>query len=157
MELEKLSSKETGGFLGLNPMYVSMALNKDLWTKMPAYAWERILAWCNSGSTLITWVVPEGMSIYHKPEKDKPVKKETLIKVKPEALEARKKVLKEREGKSETKPEEVKPKPKEIKPEPDEIKGEILISEYVDVVEQLQIIAGKLPKNVKVVITINGE
>lgn len=160
MEIEKLSTKDTAGFLGLNPNYISMLLNKNLWKSLPAYAWERLFAWCNSGSTLRLWKVPEGMSIYHKPEKTDPVKEEPLIKVKPEALEARKKVLKEREGKSETKSEEIKPEPDQLKPEEksQEPEKEVVKSgEYVDVVDLLRKVAEGLPKNVKVVITINGE
>lgn len=161
MELEKLSTKETAGCLGLNPTYVSMFFNEKLWKKCPACAFERLLHWCNHGTTLKAYNHPEGT---YKVEKKS---QEPVIKVKPEALERRKKELAEKQ--------EATPAPefkettttadKHIELKPGEevefrrtIKDEnspVKTGEYIDLVEAIRLVAERLPGNVSIEIRIN--
>lgn len=165
MELEKLSTKDTAACLGLNPTYISMFLNEKLWIKCPAHAFERLIHWCNHGTTLKSYNHPEGT--YKQAEKKNP---EPIIKVKPEALERRKKELAEKD-KQETTPvpefKETTTTAKHIELKPGEevefrrtIKDEhqdspVKTGEYIDLVEALKIVAERLPVNVSIEIRIN--
>lgn len=179
MELEKLSTKETAVCLGLNPIYISMFLNEKSWPKCPAYAFDRLLDWCNHGSTLRSFIVPEGMSVW-KPAGKEP-KQEPTIKVKPEALEKRKKELANKEnnvdaGRTATDEPVTPPAPEfreisttdqhiEIKPGEEvefrrTLKDEhqdspVKTGEYIDLIEAIKLVAEKLPENVSIEITIN--
>ena len=166
MELEKLSTNQTASCLGLNPQYVSMFLNEKLWPKCPAHAFERLIHWCNHGTTLKSYNHPEGT--YKQAEKKNP---EPIIKVKPEALARRKKELAEK-----VKPE-VTPVPEfkettttakhiEIKPgeevefrrtlKDEHQDNQVKTGEYIDLVEAIKLVAERLPENVSIVIRINA-
>ncbi len=159
MELEKLSTKETAVCLGLNPQYVSMFLNEKLWPKCPAYAFERLIAWCNSGSTLKGWKIPEGASIYKDPEKKQPERPEKVTPV-PEFKETSTTV----EIPSVMIPENIKHI--ELKPGDEvefrrDLKDEhqdrpVKTGEYIDLVEAIKLVAGRMPENVSIVIRINA-
>ncbi len=164
MELERLSTKDTASYLGLNPQYISMFLNEKLWIKCPAYAFERLIHWCNHGTTLKSYNHPEGTHI----QAEKKVQ-EPIIKVKPEALAKRKKELAEKDK------QEITPIPEfketittqhiELKPGEEvelrrTIKDEhqdnpVKAGEYIDLIEALKIVAEKLPENVSIEIRIN--
>lgn len=177
MELEKLSTKDTAGCLGLNPSYISMFLNEKTLKKCPAHAFERLLHWCNHGTTLKGYNHPEGT--YRAEKKDQ----EPVIKVKPEALERRKKELAER-AKQETPPvpefketsatveipsviipeesQHIDLKPGEevefrrtIKDEHQD--NQIKTGEYIDLVESIRLVAEKLPGNLRIEIRINAK
>lgn len=178
MEMEKLSTKETAVCLGLNPQYVSMFLNEKLWPKCPAYAFERLLHWCNHGTTLKAYNHPEGT--YKKVEKKD---QEPIIKVKPEALEKRKKELAEKAKQETTPVPEFKETSttveipsvmipeniKHIERKPGEevefrrtLKDEhqdspVKTGEYIDLVEAIKLVAEKLPGNVSIEIRINAK
>lgn len=49
MKREGLSPKETSAILGVRANYISAMKNPKLWHAVPAYAWERVLEWTNSG------------------------------------------------------------------------------------------------------------
>lgn len=112
IEVEKLKTSEIGRGLGISPNYISMILNEKHWKKCPKSAWERVLNFINSGYTLSQYAEK---CPAHKPEEVKEDSKpeHPIVRVKPEALEARKKELAERE-----KPTEVKtvlvPRPIEL-------------------------------------------
>ena len=162
MELEKLSTKNTASCLGLNPTYISMFLNEKLWIKCPAYAFERLIHWCNHGTTLKSYNHPEGTHI----QAEKKVQ-EPIIKVKPEALAKRKKELAEKDK------QEITPIPEfketittqhiDLKPGEEvefrrTIKDEnspVKTGEYIDLVEAIRLVAERLPGNVSIEIRIN--
>jgi len=178
MELEKLSTKETAGCLGLNPTYVSMFFNEKLWKKCPACAFERLLHWCNHGTTLKSYNHPEGTHI----QAEKKVQ-EPIIKVKPEALAKRKKELAEKAKQEATPVPEFKEtsttveipsviisenlKHIEIKPGEEvefrrTLKDEhqdspVKTGEYIDLVEAIKLVAERLPGNVSIEIRINAK
>jgi hypothetical protein len=64
MDLEKMTTGDTARHLNLNPCYISMALNEKSWVKLPKSSWERLILWCNSGSTLSHFKIPEGEEIW---------------------------------------------------------------------------------------------
>lgn len=166
MELEKLSTKDTAGCLGLNPSYISMFLNEKTWKKCPAHAFERLLHWCNHGTTLKGYNHPEGT--YRAEKKDQ----EPVIKVKPEALARRKKELAEK-AKPEVTPvpefKETTTTAKHIELKPGEevefrrtLKDEhqdspVKTGEYIDLVEAIKLVAERLPANVSIEIRINAK
>ena len=93
IEVEKLTNKaEIGRMLGINGTYLSMILNKSTWHKCPKSAWEAVLNWLNSGYTLAQF--SEKFPVKEQPEKEA---EQPLIKIKPGVLEARQKILAERE------------------------------------------------------------
>lgn len=167
MELEKLSTKDTASYLGLNPTYISMFLNEKSWPKCPAYAFDRLIHWCNHGTTLKAYNHPEGT--YKKAEKKD---QEPVIKVRPEALARRKKELAEK-AKPEVTPvpefKETTTTAKHIEIKPGEevefrrtLKDEhqdspVKTGEYIDLVEAIKLVAERLPENVSIVIRINAK
>jgi len=165
MELEKLSTKETAGCLGLNPTYVSMFFNEKLWSKCPAHAFDRLIHWCNHGTTLKGYSHPEGT--YGKVEQKN---QEPVIKVKPEALKRLRKKIEELPH------DEVTPEPEfkeadavhiELKPGEEvefrrTLKDEhqdspVKTGEYIDLVEAIKLVAERLPENVSIEIRINAK
>jgi hypothetical protein len=78
--------------LGINGTYLSMILNKNTWGKCPKSAWEAVLNWLNSGYTLAQFSKKFPVKEQPKKESEQP-----LIKIKPGVLEARQRVLAERE------------------------------------------------------------
>lgn len=177
MELEKLSTKETASCLGLNPTYISMFFNEKLWPKCPAHAFERLLHWCNHGTTLKGYNHPDGT--YGRVEKKD---QEPVIKVKPEALERRKKELAEKDKQEATPVPEFKETsatveiPSVMIPEESQhidlnpgeeielrrdLKDEhqdspVKAGEYLDLIEAIKLVAEKLPGNVSIEIRINA-
>lgn len=173
MELEKLSTKETAFCLGKDPTYISMFFNEKLWPKCPAHAFERLLHWCNHGTTLKGYNHPEGT--YRAEKKDQ----EPVIKVKPEALERRKKELAEKDKQEATPVPEFKETsatveiPSVMIPEESQhidlnpgeeielrrtVKDEnspVKTGECLDLIEAIKLAAEKLPANVSIEIRIN--
>jgi len=111
IEVEKLESKsEIARKLGIRSNYISMILNEKQWPHCPKSAWEAVLNWLNSGYTLAQF--SEKFPVKEQPKKES---EQPLIKIKPGVLEARQKVLAEREKEAtiidklaETKSEEVR-------------------------------------------------
>lgn len=149
MELEKLSTKDTAGCLGLNPSYISMFLNEKTWKKCPAHAFERLLHWCNSGSTLKGWRIPEGASIYKDPEKKQPERTEKVTPV-PEFKETTTTAKH-----IEIKPGEEVELRRTLKDEHQD--SPVKTGEYIDLVEAIKLVAERLPGNVSIVIRINAK
>ena len=168
MELEKLSTKDTAGCLGLNPNYISMVLNEKLWIKCPAYVWERLCAWCNSGSMLRGWNIPEGMSIYQKQKKATVEFVQTSIagenpKSEITWTEQSDTMLTPGEEagiKQKADPQHIDLKPGEevefrrtLKDEHQD--SQVKTGEYIDLIEAIKLAAEKLPGNVSIEIRIN--
>jgi hypothetical protein len=102
MEMEKVGPSETGRKLGILDTYISMMKTEKFWPKMPKSAWDRIMHWCNSGETIHHYKLPIELppkEISRKPAEIKPIENiaEPMIRVKPEALEKRRKELAERD------------------------------------------------------------
>jgi len=107
---ENLSTNEAATLLNVKATYLSIIKNPETWGKCGIAVWETILTWVNSGQGIREYsekhgrVLPEkhepkpGTVISRVIEKE-PVKAESTVKVKPEALERRKKELAEREQK----------------------------------------------------------
>ncbi len=170
MELEKLSTKDTAGCLGLNPQYISMLLNEKQWIKCPAYAFERLCAWCNSGSMLRDWKIPEGVSVW-KPKKadisakdvvitntdgNNPTTEITWIEqadsmMTPDEAE---KVNRDMEKHITLKPGEEVEFRRTLKDEHQD--SPVKTGEYIDLVEAIKLVAEKLPGNVSIEIRINA-
>ena len=147
IELEKLSTKETAVCLGLNPQYVSMFLNEKLWPKCPVYAFERLLDWCNKGTTLRTYKIPEGALIYNAPEKKQAeqIKEVTPVPEFKETTTTAKHI--------ELKPGEEVEFRRTLKDEHQD--SPVKTGEYIDLVEAIKLVAEKLPGNVSIEIRIN--
>ena len=105
IESERLQINEVAVCLGIQATYVSMMRNVKHWLKCPAHAWDAALTWVNSGQTLREYCEKHGKVLppvkhIELPPKVIAVKQpeinEPEIKVKPEALEKRKKELAER-------------------------------------------------------------
>jgi hypothetical protein len=92
IESEHLLNQDVAEIFGFHPSYISWFKNPKYWNSIGVTFWERVLAWVNSGQSLKEYAEKHG--------KVQPVKKtevpEPMIKVKPEALEKRKKELAER-------------------------------------------------------------
>lgn len=52
MDEQSLKPGQVAKFLGLNPIYVSMIRNEGQWNKCPRTAWETVLSWINSGTSM---------------------------------------------------------------------------------------------------------
>jgi hypothetical protein len=86
IDLERMTTGDAARHLNLNPSYVSMALNEKHWKKMPRSAWDRLIQWCNSGSTLSHFKIPEGEVIWQSKKKNltfKPERINTNIPISP--------------------------------------------------------------------------
>ena len=157
MELEKLSTKNTASCLGLNPTYISMFLNEKLWIKIAAYAFVRLIAWCNSGSFLRSWNIPEGSSIYKQAEKQtEQIKEATPVpefKETSTTVEIPSVIITDNAEHIEIKPGEEVEFRRTLKDEHQD--SPVKTGEYIDLVEALKIVAEKLPENVSIEIRIN--
>jgi hypothetical protein len=95
IESEGLTLKQAADILNVLSSYVSMIKNPSHWNKTPASAWEKALAWVNSGQTLREYAVKHG-KVRPDPEPLKEPPQEPVLRVKPEALERRLKELAEK-------------------------------------------------------------
>lgn len=160
MELEKIkSTNEVAGYLGLNPIYVSMFFNEKQWPKCSTSAFERLLCWCNSGSTLKGFKAPD--PVYKVKEKTKIEwhKEETKFDVPKEVKDfvSQAEIYSVEFTKIKENPDKIQHnEPVVPKYELKEDFNPVKSGEYVDPVELLVEIAKRLPTNVKVVITINN-
>jgi len=91
IEKEHLSKKVAGECIKLVPAQVSYLFNEKYWSRLGNTYWDRVLAWVNSGQSLKEYSEKHGKVLIQKEVISKP-----LVKVKPEALEIRKKELTER-------------------------------------------------------------
>jgi len=160
MELEKLSTKNTASCLGLNPTYISMFLNEKLWIKIPAYAFERLIAWCNSGSLLRSWKIPEGSSIYKQAEKKQTeqIKEATPVpefKETSTTVEIPSVIITDNAEHIEIKPGEEVEFRRTLKDEHQD--SPVKTGEYIDLVEAIKLVAERLPGNVSIEIRINAK
>jgi hypothetical protein len=92
LEKEGLSKIKAGELLEIKPQYLSMVLKAEQWGKFPESTWDILQKWVNSDQGIIEYSEKHGKVLTEKPKKDEPI-----IKVKPEALEKRKKELAEKE------------------------------------------------------------
>jgi hypothetical protein len=113
---ENLSTNEAAALLHVKATYLSIIKNPETWGKCGIAVWETILTWVNSGQGIREYSEKHGMVLPEKHEpkpgtvisgviEKEPVKTEATVKVKPEALERRKKELAEREPKRASKGE----------------------------------------------------
>lgn len=169
MEFEKLSTNQTASCLGLNPQYVSMFLNEKLWPKCPTYAFERLIAWCNSGSTLKRWKIPEGMSIWKPKKAETPAADFVQTNIAGENLKTE--IIWIEQADSMMTPDEAekvnRDMGKHITLKPGEevefrrdLKDEhqdspVKTGEYLNLIEAIKLVAEKLPGNVSIEIRIN--
>lgn len=159
IELEKLATTHAASCLGLNPCYLSMALNEKSWIKMPAYAWDRLICWCNSGLTLKSFKIPDGVQVYQAKDKANIEwhKVETKFDVPAEVRKAKESINQAENYSADfatvKKPDPIK---YELKSETKEF-NPVKNGEYIDPIDLLKDIASRLPANVKIVITINNE
>lgn len=97
---EQLTNKEAAAAIEIQGNYLSMIKHPKQWLKCPAHAWDTLLKWVNSGQTLREYAVKHGKfkhDIDERPAEDPPPPLEPAIRVKPEALEKRRKELAEKE------------------------------------------------------------
>ncbi len=66
MNKEELHTSQTGRFLNLNPMYVSLALNPKHFDSLSLVAKTRLLDWHISGEKISDFKIPEGEEIWQK-------------------------------------------------------------------------------------------
>lgn len=115
MIAEGLTNKEAASAIGIPGNYLSMIKHPDQWPKCPAQAWVKTVNWVNSGQTLREYAVKHGRfkpDIDERPAEDQPPPLEPAIRVKPEALEKRRKELaKERKITAPLKVEKAIPSP----------------------------------------------
>jgi RNA polymerase sigma-70 factor (ECF subfamily) len=57
---EKLYTNEAGALIGINPTYLSMMKNHDLWEKCPILAWIAAQKWVNSGLSIVKYAEKTG-------------------------------------------------------------------------------------------------
>ena len=88
---ENLLNQDVAEIFGFHPSYISWFKNPKYWSSIGNTFWERVLAWVNSGQKLTEYAEKHGKVLGKKAEISEPI-----IKVKPEALEKRKKELAER-------------------------------------------------------------
>jgi hypothetical protein len=104
---ENLSTNEAAALLHVKATYLSIIKNPETWGKCGIAVWETILTWVNSGQGIREYSEKHGMVLPEKHEpkpgtflsrviEKQPVKAEVMVRVKPEALESRKKEFAER-------------------------------------------------------------
>jgi hypothetical protein len=87
---EHLWTKDASQLLNMNPIYISMMLNSNLFEKVGTSAWQRLNEWAATGDKLSNFKIPEGEEIWKPKEKTsnvgsfvdvgaKPVKVKKLI------------------------------------------------------------------------------
>jgi len=76
---EKLYTNEAGALLDINPTYLSMIKNHDLWEKCPNLAWISAQKWVKSGLSITKYAEANGRKIIKKEEK-LPTEIEILVK-----------------------------------------------------------------------------
>lgn len=91
LEKENLSKTKAGELLGIKAQYLSMAASPSQWNKFPESVWDTLRKWVNSDQGLVVYAEKHGHILPEEKEISEP-----RVKVKPEALERRKKELAER-------------------------------------------------------------
>lgn len=71
METEDIRSSEAAGIFGIQPNYISMIKNSNLWGNCPARVWEEVLKWVNSGQRLKEYSEKHGKILPYKAEEIK--------------------------------------------------------------------------------------
>src|SRR5574343_234871 len=85
-ENEHISNTDAGRNLGIPANYVSMMCNPEQWEKCPAWAWNKVNTWYNSGQKLSEYSTAHAAVSPRQAEELKPEVKKVLVQETKEAL-----------------------------------------------------------------------